>query len=118
MAVIPGSRHLNLNALRKALGAKDVQLMTEQEFVDAFPDCDPGAMPPLGVLYQLDVYVDERLSREAEIVFNAGSHHELARLAYKDFDRLQRPKILRIASQTVSERLEEDRSGSGLQPFL
>jgi Ala-tRNA(Pro) deacylase len=115
MSVIPASRHLDLNALKNELGTKDVQLMTELEFASAFPDCDIGAMPPLGILYKLPVYVDERLSREAEIAFNAGSHHELVRLAYKEFERLQQPKVLRIASQTVAERIEEERLGGGLQ---
>jgi Ala-tRNA(Pro) deacylase len=118
MAVIPGSRHLELKALKNALGAKEVQLMTEQEFASAFPDCEIGAMPPFGVLYDLPVYVDERLSQEAEIVFNAGSHGELVRLAYSDFKRLQNPKLLRIAAQTASERSEEERSGSGLDPYF
>jgi Ala-tRNA(Pro) deacylase len=118
MAVVPGSRHLDLNALKKELRSKNVQLMTEQEFASAFPDCDIGAMPPLGVLYKLPVYVDERLGREAEIVFNAGTHHELVRIAYKDFERLQHPQVVRIASLTASERLQEERSGTGIQPFL
>ena len=118
MAVIPGSRHLDLNALKNALGAKEVQLMTEQEFASAFPDCEIGAMPPFGILYDLPLYVDERLSRKAEISFNAGSHRELVRLAYKDFERLQQPKVLQIAAKTAAERLEDQRLGVGLQPFF
>jgi Ala-tRNA(Pro) deacylase len=118
MSVIPGSRHLDLNALKKELGTKDVQLMTELEFASAFPDCEIGAMPPLGLLYQLPVYVDDRLSREVEIAFNAGSHHELIRLSYKEFERLQHPKVMRIASQTVAERLHEERSGGDWQSSL
>jgi Ala-tRNA(Pro) deacylase len=114
MSVIPGSRHLDLNSLKKELGTKEVQLMSELEFASAFPDCDIGAMPPLGVLYKLPVYVDERLSREGEIVFNAGSHHELVRLAYKEFEQLQHPKVLRIASVTTAERLEEERADTDL----
>ena len=109
MAVVPGSRHLDLNAMKNALSAKEVQLMTEEEFASAFPDCEIGAMPPLGVLYDLPVYVDERLSHETEINFNAGSHRELVRLAYKDFDRLQQPKVLPIAAKTAAEMLEERR---------
>lgn len=118
MAVVPGSRHLDLSALKKAMAAENVQLMMEEEFASAFPDCDIGAMPPFGVLYNIPVYVDERLSRQTEIVFNAGSHHELVRLAYKDFDRLQRPKVLQIAAQTAAERAQAERSGTGLQPYL
>jgi Ala-tRNA(Pro) deacylase len=110
MSVIPGSRHLDLNAMKRELGSKKVQLMGELEFASAFPDCDIGAMPPLGVLYQLPVYVDDRLSHEKEIAFNAGSHRELVRLNYSEFERLQHPKVLHIASQTAAEKLEEGRT--------
>jgi Ala-tRNA(Pro) deacylase len=118
MSVIPGSRHLDLNALKKELGTTQVQLMSELEFASAFPDCDIGAMPPLGVLYQLPVYVDDHLAQENEIAFNAGSHRELVRLSYKEFERLQHPRVMHIASQTAAERLQEERAGTDVQSFL
>lgn len=118
MAVVPGSRHLDLGALKSALGAKSVMLVSEQDFASTFPDCEVGAMPPFGSLYNLPVYADERLSEETEIVFNAGSHRELVRMAYRDFDRLQKPKVLHIATQTAAERSEEERLGIGLHPTL
>ncbi len=54
-------------------------------------------MPPFGNLYGMSVYVSELLAEDEEIVFNAGSHTELIRLAYKDFERLVQPKAARIA---------------------
>ncbi len=108
MAVIPGSRHLDLNATRVGAVAKQVTLVTEHEFENEFPDCELGAMPPFGVLYGFPVYVDEKLSRDLEIAFNAGSHRELVRMAYKDFERLQHPKVLSIATLSPAERREEE----------
>ena len=75
-------------------------------------------MPPLGVLYDIPVYVDEHLARETEIAFNAGSHRELLRMSYKDFERMQRPSVLPIAAQTASERAQEERSTTGLTPYF
>lgn len=118
MAVVPGSRHLDLGALKNALGAKSAMLVSEEEFASTFPDCEIGAMPPFGVLYNLPVYADEHLAQEPEIVFNAGSHHELVRMAFRDFERLQKPKVLHMATQTAAERSEGEGFGLGLHPSL
>ncbi len=93
MAVLPASHKVNLDHLRQAAGAKKIELAGEQDFKDRFPDCDIGGMPPFGNLYEMDVYVSETLSQDEQIAFNAGSHTELIRLAYKDFQRLVRPKV-------------------------
>ena len=45
----------------------------------------------------MSMYVSEQLAKDEEIVFNAGSHTELVRLAYQDFQRLVEPKTARIA---------------------
>ena len=62
-----------------------------------FPGCEVGGMPPFGNLYGMDVYVSKLLAEDEEIAFNAGSHTELIRMAYKDFERLVKPKVARIA---------------------
>ena len=97
MAVLPASRKVSFELLREAAGAKNVQLASEQAFRDMFAGCEVGAMPPFGNLYGLDVYVSRLLAEDEEIAFNAGSHTELMRLAYKDFERLVKPKLARIA---------------------
>jgi Ala-tRNA(Pro) deacylase len=98
MAVLPASRRVDFEALRSRTGARQAELANEKEFQDMFPECELGAMPPFGNLYGLDVWVDESLTRDAEIAFNAGSHTELLRLAYRDFERLVNPKVARIGS--------------------
>ncbi|MCK4312591.1 MAG: YbaK/EbsC family protein [Candidatus Cloacimonetes bacterium] len=99
MAVLPASNKINFALLKKTIGAKDIQLASEQEFEYTFPQCDVGAMPPFGNLYDMEVYVAESLSKEEEIAFNAGSHSELMKVAYKDFERLVNPKIVKFSSQ-------------------
>jgi len=61
-----------------------------------FPDCETGAMPPFGNLYGMDVYVDRHLTADEEIAFNAGSLSELVRMSYKDFERLVKPKVVKL----------------------
>ena len=93
MAVLQGHREVDLNLLKKVAGAKKTDLADEQEFKDSFPSCEVGSMPPFGNLYDMPVYVDKFLTADEEIAFNAGSHRELVKMAYKDFERLVKPKV-------------------------
>ena len=96
MTVMPAPESIDFGALKQALGADSVELATEKEFADSFPECEAGAMPPFGNLYDMDVYVAEHLADDDEIAFNAGSHTELVRLAYSDFEKLVKPKLLKF----------------------
>ena len=94
MAVVPAPRQVDLERLKAAAGAKTVELASEAEFKDMFPGCEPGAMPPFGNLYGMAVYAASELAEDDEIAFNAGSHTELIKLAYKDFERLVGPEVI------------------------
>ena len=96
LAVLPGARHVKLDKLAAAVG-KPVRLASELEFVDLFPDCELGAMPPFGALYNLPVYMDESLAKDREVIFNAGTHHDAVRVSYDDFVRLAKPSICSFA---------------------
>lgn len=98
MAVLPASAMVDLDALKRAAGAETVELASEDEFKSHFPDCEAGAMPPFGGIYGMDVYSDESLAEDEEIAFNAGSHTELVRLAYEDYERLARPRKASFAA--------------------
>jgi Ala-tRNA(Pro) deacylase len=97
MAVLPASAQLDLPAFRKLAKAKSVALASEPEFEMKFPDCDLGAMPPFGNLYGIPVFVEEKLAEDDEIAFNAGTHNELAKMKYDDFERLVNPIVGRFA---------------------
>jgi Ala-tRNA(Pro) deacylase len=97
MAVLPASPKVDLNLLREATGAAQVEIAAEEDFREAFPGCELGAMPPFGNLYGMDVFVDPRLAKDKEIVFNAGTHRELIRMAYEDFERLVQPKVVALS---------------------
>jgi Ala-tRNA(Pro) deacylase len=97
MAVLPASYRINLDHLKQLAGARTVELAGEQEFKDLFPGCEIGAMPPFGNLYGMDVIVSDSLAEDDEIAFNAGTHTELIRLSYRDFDKLAKPKVMGFA---------------------
>lgn len=97
MAVLPASLHVDLDLMRQVTGAKSATIAHERDFQNCFPGCELGAMPPFGNLYDLSVYVDESLTKDTEIAFNAGSHYELIRMKYEDFAKLVKPVVVRIA---------------------
>jgi len=103
MAVVPASLHVDLKLLKAASGATTVELASEDEFRDKFPDCETGAMPPFGNLYDMPVFADEIVSHDKEIAFNAGSHRELVRMAWEDFAVLVKPGVVRLAAGRISE---------------
>lgn len=99
MAVLPAPYKVDFELLRSATGSDEVELATEEEFRDRFPGCEVGAMPPFGNLYDMGVYVTESLSEDEEIAFNAGTHTELIRMSYDDFERLVKPTIMRFSAR-------------------
>jgi Ala-tRNA(Pro) deacylase len=104
MAVLPASYHVDLSLLKAAAGGKKIVLATETDFRDKFPGCEVGAMPPFGQLYDMPVFVDESLTRNKKIAFNAGTHYELIQLSYEDFETLVQPKVANFAT-TAEEAL-------------
>jgi Ala-tRNA(Pro) deacylase len=97
MAVVPGSQKVDLYLLRDVVGAQQVTLAKESAFKDLFPECDLGAMPPFGNLYGMPVYVADSLTEDEEIAFNAGSHTQLVKMSYRDFERLVQPRVMHFA---------------------
>jgi Ala-tRNA(Pro) deacylase len=100
MAVLPASYTVDFHLIKKAAAAKNVELASEEEFKYLFPECEIGAMPPFGNLYNIDVLVSKTLAEDENISFNAGSHKELIKLAYKDFEKLVRPKVIKFSSKS------------------
>jgi Ala-tRNA(Pro) deacylase len=94
MVVLPASMKVDFGRLLDATGAAEVELAHEREFAHLFPDCPVGTMPPFGNLFGLRTFVAEELAEETEIAFNAGSATELIKLAYRDYERLVKPRVL------------------------
>lgn len=92
LAVVPAPYRVELSKLAALAGVPELRLAREEEFEGLFPDCEAGAMPPLGNLYGLDVWVDQSLAEQAEIAFTACDHRHTFRLAYADFERLATPR--------------------------
>ena len=98
MAVLPSNHRVLVDDLCNLAGTEDVRLAHEDEFKDLFPDCEPGAMPPFGNLYHMPVYLSPDLADESEIAFNAGSHTEVIRMGFHDYDLLVKPQVARFTN--------------------
>jgi Ala-tRNA(Pro) deacylase len=93
MLVLPAPYRMNVDLVRDMVGAKKARLAKEEEFVDLFPDCATGAMPPFGNLYGVPVYVDRSMAEEPDMVFRIGTHRETMKITYADFVRLAQPVV-------------------------
>ncbi|MBN9287214.1 MAG: deacylase [Gammaproteobacteria bacterium 39-13] len=103
MVVVPSNEAIDFQSLRKSLHVNDVSLAPEKDFSKLFPDCELGAMPPFGNLYNIEVYVDTSLTNNKEIAFNSGTHTEIVKLAYEDFEKLVKPTVITATAATTTK---------------
>jgi Ala-tRNA(Pro) deacylase len=99
MLVLPGDHVADLNEVRRLLGLSEIRLATESELIEVFPDCEVGAMPPFGNLFNMPVLVDETIATAKFIVFNAGTHQDVLRMSAADFHKLVNPLVASFASK-------------------
>jgi Ala-tRNA(Pro) deacylase len=99
LAVLPGDHIINLEILKKNVGCAKLSLASEKEFIEKFPACEPGAMPPFGNLFRLPLYCDSALAKQAEIEFNAGSHVDTLRMTYAGFVKLENPIVISFSEK-------------------
>jgi Ala-tRNA(Pro) deacylase len=92
-AVVPADFEVDLDLLAVVAAASFVRLATEDELRWLYPDCERGAMPPFGPLYNQVVFVDAALAAEAQIVFNAGTHADAIAMRYRDFAAITHPTV-------------------------
>ena len=87
MVVVPSDVHVHLGRLHQLLG-HEVGLATEEELVRLFPDCETGAIPPLGAAYRLRTLVDSSLMDQPDIFFESGDHRNLVKVSGEGFASL------------------------------
>lgn len=96
LAVLSAIKMVSFKDFKNSIEANEVKLATEQEFMDLFPDCEVGAMPPFGNLYDMPTYVSSELKENKEIAFNACNHMELIRMKYADWEDLVKPIVVQF----------------------
>ena len=97
IAVLSSNDTANLDVLRGEIGCDVLRLASEEEFSDAFPTCESGAVPPFGSIFNIPTYCESTLARNHEIEFSAGTHDETIRMKFDDYKRLENPKMVQFA---------------------
>lgn len=113
LAVLPADHFVDLPRLQRLLGVNRIAMLPESALATFFPDCEVGAFPPLGNLYGLQVYVAPPLPQQEKITFNAGTHEQAIRMAYRDFDLMVRPTVLDFASPAD----DHETGGQACRPY-
>ncbi len=100
MMVLPADYQLDLQAAREFIESPEATMAPEDDLVTLFPDCELGAMPPFGTLYQMPVYAEESLGDGNEIEFHAGSHEDAVRMSYTRWQQMVHPHIGHFGYET------------------
>jgi Ala-tRNA(Pro) deacylase len=87
LALLPASRHIEFDDLRRVLGT-GVDIAGEEQVETLFPDCEPGSVPALGAAYGLHVVVDDSLARQQDLYLEGGDHAHLVHISGTDFRKL------------------------------
>ncbi len=104
MAVLPSHHAVDPERLSRALGGERVELASEQEIARLLPDCEVGAIPPFGNLYDLPVYVSPTLTEDRTITCVAGTHEDAMRLAYRDWESITKPRVVDFSAALHGRR--------------
>ena len=102
MCVLSACCKIDMGALKDQLGARSLELADEKEIGELFSDCELGAEPPFGNLYDLPTLMDEALEADDHITFQAGTHDKAIRMSMDDYQRLVQPKVLEFSYHMTS----------------
>jgi len=102
MCVLSACYKIDMGTLKSQLGAKSVELAKEKDIGKIFDDCELGAEPPFGNLYDLPTIMDKSLEKDDHITFQAGTHEKAIRMKMKDYRKLVEPKVLEFSYHMTS----------------
>ena len=93
MCALPACYRIDLDALRRQLEADEVALADESKLAELFPDCELGAEPPIGRLYDMLTLMDESITADRRVTFQAGTHSEAVTMSLAEYRRIAQPEI-------------------------
>ncbi|MFW6324195.1 MAG: aminoacyl-tRNA deacylase [Desulfovibrionales bacterium] len=111
MVVLPASSMARYELLKPPLGADHIEPAKRRDFMDLFPECEIGAIPPFGNLAGIRVYADVDLARHREIAFSGGDFSELVRIRFDDYERLVDPVLVDVSGLEKRTGKSVERSG-------
>jgi Ala-tRNA(Pro) deacylase len=97
MCALPACYRVDLDELRKQLDAMEVALADEASLHNLFPDCELGAAPPIGRLYGMTTLMDESLTADDRVFFQAGTHSDAVTMSLAEYRRAAQPEMAHFA---------------------
>jgi Ala-tRNA(Pro) deacylase len=83
--ILPASRRVRMDWVRRLLRARELRLATEEEMERLFGDCELGAMPALRHWRGVEVILDGNLCVEGDILIQGGTHCDAVRMKFDDW---------------------------------
>ncbi|HEX9658508.1 MAG TPA: YbaK/EbsC family protein [Bacteroidota bacterium] len=97
--VISASQRVDSKKIKVHFGAKSIRFANEEE-LRRLTGLIPGAVPPFGrPIQDLDLFVDESITRNTKIAFNAGSLTDSIIMQTEDYLRAAKPTVLSFSQQ-------------------
>src|SRR5206468_8043897 len=87
LCALPATHKVDLMELRNQLRAKECELADESQLRQCFPDCELGAEPPIGRLWGLQTLMDEALTSDDFVMFQAGTHDQAVSMTLAEYRR-------------------------------
>ncbi len=87
LVVVPSDYHIELATLNRKL-KRDMEMATEDELKELFPDCEPGAVPPIGSAYGIQTVWDTSLGDQESVFFESGDHESVVHVTGRHFHEL------------------------------
>ncbi|QOV88494.1 aminoacyl-tRNA deacylase [Humisphaera borealis] len=97
LCALPACYRVDLEELKNQIPARDVKLVDEHRLPEMFPDCEVGAEPPVGRLYGMVTLMDESLTADVHVTFQAGTHHQSVTMTLAEYRRVAQPEIAHFA---------------------
>jgi len=113
LAVLPAHFKIDIEELRGVAASGTLRLAREEELAELYPDCETGAMPPFGILYNQRVFLDQSLVGEPEMVFNAGTHTDAIRMHWGDLVDVARAIVGVFAHPAATSSAEASAKAKG-----
>ena len=93
MCALPACYRVDLGELKDQLQANEVKLVDEPKLAELFPDCEPGAVPPIGRMYGMTTLMDESLVADDRVTFQAGTHKDAVTMSLASYRRVAQPEM-------------------------
>ena len=100
LLIVDATDHVDLVKARQALFASDVHLLTEADLAALAPDCEVGAIPAVGALFNVPMVADYAIHEDRDISFNAGSHRFSVRVDRAAWEQAAEVRYADLATQS------------------